>query len=864
MISTLFVLGIQAGLAQTQQQKSALANIPSIRDIKLPLTSAEMLVQSPTSVVVQVTGVKANPTDKGVEVILQTSKGEQLQLVNRSAGNSFIVDVPNAQLQLPSGDTFTFRSEKPIAGITQITVTNFDANTIRVIVQGEASVPVVELYDSPDEGIILSVASAAPSMQPQQQPQTPQAGQSESQTQPSLPSTSGDEPIELVVTGEQDGYRVPDASTATRTDTLIRDIPASIQIIPRQLIEDRAVTNLTDVLQNTSGVNAVNFTGNNTNTYLRGFSGRNTFFRNGSPVLNFFDNFNLDNLERIEVLKGPASVLFGQGNPGGIINLVTKKPLSEPYYNLSFQAGSFNYYHPSFDISGPLNPEKTLLYRFISSYDRADSFVEFANSERYFFTPTIEWKISRNTNLVVDFEFTDSSTTSIDSIPVIGRNIAPIPISRALVESGGFGDPFNKYDNRRYTFSTTLEHRFSQNWSLRNTFFYRSNSVRRALPNDDTFDETTGELTRIILTTDDSFHNLANNLDIVGNFKTGSIDHKLLLGFEFGRETRNRRIFRGAEGSYPSINIFNPIYSTERFLFDTFPFTTFNRDETNTNYGVYLQDQIAFTDNLKLVLGGRYDNYQQETSNQLTPVNTSQTSSAFSPRVGLIYQPTEFVSLYASFVQGFDPNTGVILVDNSAPSPQKATQYETGVKLDFGKFAASLAAFEITKTNVPTADPNPANLDFSVLSGEVKSRGVEFDLSGEILPGWNIIAAYAYTDVFVSKDNIIPVGNRFTNTPRHSASLWNTYQIQQGNFKDLGFGLGFYYVGDKAGDLDNSFEIPSYFRTDASIFYRRNNWKAQINFQNLFDITYYTGSSESRDAFAGAPFSVVGSISVTF
>ncbi|MEH2277790.1 MAG: TonB-dependent receptor [Nostoc sp.] len=186
--------------------------------------------------------------------------------------------------------------------------------------------------------------------------------------------------------------------------------------------------------------------------------------------------------------------------------------------------------------------------------------------------------------------------------------------------------------------------------------------------------------------------------------------------------------------------------------------------------------------------------------------------------------------------------------------------------VDWGNFSQFLgsAAFEITKTNVPTADPNRANLDFSVLSGEVKSRGVEFDLSGEILPGWNIIAAYAYTDVFVSKDNIIPVGNRFTNTPRHSASLWNTYQIQQGNFKDLGFGLGLYYVGDKAGDLDNSFEIPSYFRTDASIFYRRNNWKAQINFQNLFDITYYTGSSESRDAFAGTPFSVIGSISFTF
>ncbi|MEH2184029.1 TonB-dependent siderophore receptor [Nostoc sp.] len=176
----------------------------------------------------------------------------------------------------------------------------------------------------------------------------------------------------------------------------------------------------------------------------------------------------------------------------------------------------------------------------------------------------------------------------------------------------------------------------------------------------------------------------------------------------------------------------------------------------------------------------------------------------------------------------------------------------------------TLAYFDITKTNIATTDPNESN--FSILTGEVKSRGVELDVAGEILPGWNIIAAYAYDDAFVSEDNSTPVGNRLANVSRHSFSLWNTYQIQQGDFKGLGFGLGFYYVGEKAGDLANSFEVPSYFRTDASIFYRQNNWKAQLNFQNLFDIDYYTGSGEFRagGVFPGAPFSVVGSISITF
>ncbi len=202
--------------------------IPLMSEVELPTTTIKELVsqastpQSPNIV----NGVQANPTDKGVEIILQTDKGQQLQITNRSADNSFIADIPNAQLRLPGGDAFTFRSEKPIEGITEITVTNFDANTIRVTVTGEAGVPVVELFDSPEEGLIFSIAGAVASTPSPQQPVE-------------QPSTQGDQPIELVVTGQQDGYRVPNASTATKTDTPVRDIPGSIQVIPRRILEDQ-------------------------------------------------------------------------------------------------------------------------------------------------------------------------------------------------------------------------------------------------------------------------------------------------------------------------------------------------------------------------------------------------------------------------------------------------------------------------------------------------------------------------------------------------------------------------------------------------------------------------------------------------
>lgn len=819
------------------QHSQRITDIPHLHDVAQPAKTVEQWLSQTQTSVVEVTGVSVSATDLGLDVILETSAELVSPVTSVIIGNTLIADIPNAVLALPN--TQEFQQVEPVAEIASVSVTNLQNNQVRVAITGVDAPPTAEVRTEA-QGLVLSVI-------------------------PEFAEAAEDE-IQIVVTGEQDtGYFVPDASTATRTDTPLRDIPASIQVVPRQVIEDRGLTNVTEALENVSGTNAGIYGGNVATPRLRGFRSSDSIFRNGTSLGGFaYDNYNTDNIEQIEVLKGPASVLFGQGSPGGIINLVTKKPLSDPYYNLGFSIGSFEQYRPSFDISGPLNPERTVLYRFVGSYNRARSFVEFANSERYFLAPSLEWRISPDTTLALDLEFIDSSATFICGIPAVGRGVADIPRTRALCESGNFGDPFGKDDIQRYNLGATLAHRFDQDWSIRNTFVARWNTLRRAQGGYANFDEATGEFSsRSRFTSDDSVSSYFNNLDITGNFKTGSIAHQLLIGFEFGRETRNRRFFFDDSPLAVPFNIFEPVYSTERFRFDSFPFTV-QRDENFTTYGVYLQDQIAFTDNLKLVLGGRYDNYQREVENLIASTTTEGTTSAFSPRVGLVYQPIQPVSLYASFVQGFEPNTAT-LVDGSAPPPQKATQYEVGIKADLiDSLTATLAYFDITKTNIPTTDPD--NPDFQILTGEVKSRGVELDISGEVLPGWNIIAAYAYTDAFVSQDNITPVGNRFIFTPRHSFSLWNTYEIQQGNLQGLGFGLGLYYVGEREADLENSFAVPSYFRTDASIFYRRDNWRVQINFQNLFNTKYFVGTNEFREGgvMPGAPFSVVGSVSVTF
>ncbi|WP_442948853.1 AMIN domain-containing protein [Nostoc sp.] len=261
-LSALVIVPVSAQVKSDTQHLLMPSSIPQITHV---------------SVIVPITGVKANPTDKGVEIILETTTGTQLQVTNRSAGNNFIVDVSGGQLRLPSGDTYTFRSEKPLAGITEITVNNLNATTVRVTVIGEKALPTVELFDD-DAGLVFGITSAATAMQP---PQTPQAQEKPALPTPQQkPAAQQDEPIELVVTGEQDGYRAQDASTATKTDTPLRDIPASIQVIPRQIIEDRAVTQVNQALQNVSGVNASVYQGVSEQVNIRGFGA--DYFKNGS------------------------------------------------------------------------------------------------------------------------------------------------------------------------------------------------------------------------------------------------------------------------------------------------------------------------------------------------------------------------------------------------------------------------------------------------------------------------------------------------------------------------------------------------------------------------------------------------------
>ena len=846
---------------------------PLLPSLLLTGSVAVLVAQPAWADVVQVTDVQLNPTASGLEVILKTASGTSPQVFTASDKQTLLIDVNNAQLNLPEGREF--RSDNPIQGITSVTVTPVTTNSIRVTVTGSQALPKAEVIPSA-RGLVLGISTP-----PTTASETTQ-GQPEGETDSPAPSTSEDdagatteapqveEEFEFVATTEaeqEQGYQVERAVSATRTDTPLRDIPQSIQVIPEQVLEDQQVIRLDDALRNVSGVvQDNNAAGRSENFIIRGF-GAPEVLRDGFRQFGDRGFPETANLERIEVLKGPASVLYGAGEPGGVINLVTKKPLSEPFYSAELQVGSYGFWRPTLDFSGPLNTDKTVLYRLNAAYERSDGFRDYEqDTERFFISPVLTWKISDRTDLTLELEYINDERPSDRGLVAFGEGVADIPITRILGEP----DDFSKFEELSSGYQ--IEHRFSENWKLRNGFRYARRDLELyATDARGSVNETTGLLPRRYGVLDQLNEAYSLQTNVIGEFATGSVEHTLLFGVDLIRDSQEQigRFGQRAPLAPSPINIFDPVYETSpRPDPESLPIAL-NTDLVTDRLGLYVQNQIALTDNFKLLLGGRFDIVDQELRNEPTAFDAegslqTQKDEAFTPRVGIVYQPTEEISLYANFARSFRPNTGTT-VSGEFLEPERGTQYEAGVKAELfdRRVSTTLAFYRITKANLATTDPN--NADFAIAVGEQRSQGIELDVIGEIVPGWNIIASYSYIDAEITQDNVFEVGNRLVNVPNHTASLWTTYEVQSGGLQGLGFGVGVFYVGERAGDLDNTYEVPSYVRTDAAIYYRRDRWKVGLNFRNLFDIDYFQNSANSRRGVApGEPFTVLGTVSVEF
>ena len=858
----------QSSQSPNVDRQSSITEIPRLSEIKRPLTSVEGLFQEslPTTAdsspiaqveaeVVKVTGVRLNSTGVALEVILETSDGTTLQTSTSTEDNTLIADIPNAVLALPDGDGF--RANNPAEGIISVTVTQLNTSSVRVTVTGETGVPTSQVVSSPS-GLVLSL--------------TPADEESDESTEDSDIEADAEDDIEIVVTGEQEeGYRVPNATTATRTNAPIRNIPQSIQVIPRQILQDQAGTQISDALRNVSSLTNLNIPGSfGDSGTSRGFpSGRN-YFINGisSPFAGQNVDLETFNLEQIEVLKGPASVLYGQGEPGAVINVVTKQPLPDPTYSIGLEVGSFNYYRPTLDLSGPLNADKTVLYRLNLLYQNTDSFVDSLNFETFAVAPVLSFQLGQNTKLTLEGQyFRYNEVPYFTGLPASGvlfdNPLGRVPLSRNLGDPKSNAEPQNPTDFGSIGYR--LEHKFNDNLLVRNAFNFEVYNSHYTYLLTDGLDETDNRtLYRSAYRTDPGdglSQSFVLQTDVIGKIQSGNVKQEILFGVELRRRTIKGR-FQFAPAA--PTDLFNPVYGIDIADED---FVVYNDSfRTQNSLGIYVQDLVSIGENLHILLGGRFDLVDQTDENKLTGETFEQQDTAFSPRLGIVYQPIREVSLYANYSRSFLPSEGASDVnsDGSPFQPTKGEQFEVGIKTELldGRLSATLAAYQIEKQNITTRDPNNPALRIQV--GEQRSRGIEFDVLGRILPGLNLIASYSFIDAEITKDNSGFEGNRPSSVPTHQGSLWTTYELQSGSLRGFGLGAGVVFTGDRQGDLANSFELPGYTRVDAALFYRRDNWRVGVNFKNLFNRDYVESAFSRNAVFPGAPFTVIGTFAITF
>lgn len=680
-----------------------------------------------------------------------------------------------------------------------------------------------------------------------------------------------------VLTEEQQRtrYAIPNASSATRTDTPLIDTPISIQVVPQAVIRDQQATSLSDIVKNVSGVQWSPVVGELYEDFVvRGFQTNGSTYRNGVRD----DSFSTDNsnLERLEVLKGPVAVMYGRIEPGGMLNRVTKQALWQPYYSLEQQFGSFNFYRTSAEAGGTVPGNDDLAYRFNVAYKNNQSFRDFIYNQRVFVAPVMNWQISDQTEVGIGFEYQNDNLRWDDGIPVVGNRPTNLPNSRYL------SDPISNDTIEREVVDFHWSHRFNDAWKVNHRFstFLANYSYNNIIPMSLESDNQT--LLRGAYSQYQSRNTYSTNINLTGDIDAYDTHHTLLFGFDFYRFDQTGQSRCCAEVA--SQDIYAPTYGTvDEAVFTQGP-KSYGVNQ-QTWYGLYFQDQIKlWDDQIHILGGGRYD-WTDSGTIFGTPTQAEAWSQLgqseihvekFSPRVGLVYKPLSWLSAYANYTEGLMANNGRT-ADNLTLKPQQGYQYEGGFKGEWfdGRVISTLAFYNVVKQNiaVPSPDPVLALQGVMVPIGEARSRGIEFDVTGSITENWSVIANYAYTDARITHDTTGTEGNRLPLAPLNSASLWTKYAFIGGDLDGLSLATGVRVVGMRQGDVQNDFQLPGYATWDMAAAYAvklgDKKLTAQLNVNNILDKRYFSGSDlidgvPRLNVMFGAPVNFMGSLRLEF
>lgn len=682
------------------------------------------------------------------------------------------------------------------------------------------------------------------------------------------------------------GYVATVSASATKTDTPLIETPQSISVVTREQITEQGAQTLNQVLRYTAGVatesrgatatrlDQFSVRGFSASTYLDGlrvFGGRDAL-----PQVDAY------RLERVDVLKGPASVMYGQGGPGGVVNQVSKRPLEETLREVEVQVGNYDYRRANFDFGGPVDDEGKFLYRLVGSGYMSDGQVKDTKERRYFVSPAFTWKPSGDTTLTVLTNFQhDPDMGSYGSVSSM-RTLLSAPDGIRLPADYYDGDAnFEKSDRKSYSLGYVLDHRFNDTFKASQSLRWtrseaKYRSVYGAMTNNYGYtDNTYRYQQRASIATDVDVGALTLDNNLQARFNTGRFAHTALLGFDYQHVKTDTL---SGFGTAPALDVLNPDNH------QNIPTPAFSSDATSKQYqtGLYFQDQIKI-DRLSVLLGGRYD--WSRTVGETTALATGRVTPSsldaekFSGRLGVIYNFDNGVAPYFSYSESFEPQSGTGW-QNKPFKPIEGNQYEVGIKYQPPGSATllSVAAFDIRRENMTTTDPDPTHIcgtaggRCSIQAGELRTQGIELEAKTEPMRGLTLVAAYSlmdneYSKAYPNTAGLNLKGKAPVGVPSQQASAWARYQLQDGPLAGMGVGGGVRYIGSSYANETNTLKVPSVTLFDLMLDYdlgraspSLKGMQVALNVQNLFDKEYIASCSGDSWCWYGYQRSIKASL----
>lgn len=657
------------------------------------------------------------------------------------------------------------------------------------------------------------------------------------------------------------GYVATRSATATKSDTPLIETPQSISVVTRDQMNDQMAQTVPQALRYTASTFDERNGADIRYDYLsaRGFTMDQ--YLNGLKLLS--GDFSMPQidpfaLERIEILRGPASVLYGQVSPGGLVNYVSKLPTSQSYHDVEIQTGSYGRLQGAFDLSGPLDSNGKVLYRLTGIGLDTETQVDHTRQSRVSISPAITWQPDADTTLTLLTNYQrDPNGGFYNALPAQGT--VQSNVNGQIPTKFFSGDPdFNTFQREQYSVGYLLDHRFNDVWSVHQGFRYSHVGTdldwlynTGVLPDQST-------ITRHADVNNDAIDAITLDNNVQAKFATGPLRHVIVVGFDY-QHSNERETDR--DGPAPSINFLAPVYNQPI----VYPDIDLDMAQTHNQYGIYAQDQIRFG-RWAFLIGGRQDWANSSTRDDTADSTTRQSDSAFTWRTGLVYLFDNGVAPYVSYSTSFQPTTGTDF--NGSPFvPTKGEQEEVGIKYQptgFNSFIQA-ALYNLTQDNVLTVDPLHTN--FSTQTGQVRSRGVDLEGKLSLTDGLDVTASYSYVDNVVTKSNTGTVGKTPYGVPRNQASIWANYKFQDTRLAGLRLGAGVRYVGWSYGTSTQAFKLPDYALFDAAVHYDLSHLSPRlagaalsINADNIFDKTYVTICSTANGCYYGLRRTVLATL----